>query len=83
MVKEEKEEHPQYVTIKTYAELCGVGVHNIYARLKKSDDGTYAEGHEAFLESCHLTEAEGEFIDTNAFPPSKIRNRKRKDKDAA
>ena len=71
----------RYVTVETYAKLCGVGKHAIYQRLYKSDEGVYNEGDESFLEKTLLAEAEGEFIDTVLFPPKRVsRGRKFKNK---
>lgn len=74
---EEKENEPRFVTIKTYAEKCGTGVHNIYRRLKLSEEGTYEEGHKNYLESTALDQAEGEFIDTKKFPAFRMRSKKK------
>lgn len=78
----DEEVKQRFVTVKTYAERCGVGVHAIYRRIKLSDDGVYEEGHESYLELTKLREAEGDFIDTKIFPPVRIRDRKKKE-DAA
>lgn len=72
----------RYVSVKTYAELCGVGIHAIYARLRKSmplpveegqeeDPATQRlkEGDSGYLEQTFVDNAEGVFIDTKKFPP--------------
>lgn len=81
-----EQKNKRYVTVKRYAELCGVGVHAIYARITKSnpsykddEDGNevevpafYKEGEAGYLEQTLLDNAEGAFIDTKKFPPSKM-----------
>jgi hypothetical protein len=71
----------RYITIKKYAELSGVGVHAIYMRIYKSDDGEYSEDHESYLEMTEIEEVEGIFIDINKYPPKKLnRGAKKKQK---
>lgn len=75
---EEEEKIPQFVTVKTYAELSGMGPHAIYARIRKSENGFYKEGDEGYLEQTTLAEAEGVFIDTEIFPIVKMKKGRKK-----
>lgn len=79
MEEEEEIIDNRYVTVKTYARRCGVSKHAIYLRIKSSDEGKIPPGDSSYLEQTLLEEAEGIFIDTEAFPPKKAqRGRKKK-----
>ncbi len=69
----------RYLTVRTYAAKCGVSKHAIYLRIKSSESGKILPGDSSYLEQTLLEEAEGIFIDTEAFPPKKAqRGRKPK-----
>lgn len=65
-----EEKKSRYVSIKEYARLCGVGYHAIHSRVRKSESDIYKEGDPRYLELVELEEVEGEFIDTDQFPPT-------------
>lgn len=73
----EEIEHKQYVSVNTYAKLCGTTPHAIYQRIYRSQDGEYERGQLTFLEVCTLKEVEGLFIDTQKYPPVKKITKKR------
>ena len=74
----EQKINKKYVSVKTYAILCGVTPHAIYQRIYRSQDGIHERGDSMFLETCTIKECEGIFINTETYPPVE-NNKKRKE----
>ncbi len=70
-----KEDKMRFVSVKSYADMCGVSPHAIYMRITASNKGeiNHKEGDEAYLEQTILEQAEGVFIDIKRFPPKKVK----------